>query len=348
MPKINQQELARRLNLSQTTVSRSLANHPAINPETKAMVMEAAAKLGYKQRIHRRKVPVHGQQIVLGVIISTQKDWSGPPETFQEILQGIADKSSLHTTTLDIISHEPSDKSGKLLIQRIRNSGWKGCILIYPLNIGIVRDLSRMVSCVSIVENYRQNQIDCIDVDQADGILTIVRHLKEQGHRKIGFVSWCYDVETPWVTHRYASYVAGLVSCGMEPDSRYCINVRQGERLDRIQIGERVAQWIREGVTAVVCPADHQAYTLMDSLAELGYRVPEDISLTGFDGIPPPGGAAQICTVKVPNEELGRSAVHQLLRRIEQPGAPRRHILVDGKVLQGASVRNINAASGQL
>ncbi|MEY3001442.1 MAG: hypothetical protein RL648_1656, partial [Verrucomicrobiota bacterium] len=53
MPRINQQAIAKQLRLSQTTVSRSLANHPAINAETKALVLEAAAQMGYSQRIKR-------------------------------------------------------------------------------------------------------------------------------------------------------------------------------------------------------------------------------------------------------------------------------------------------------
>ena len=86
------------------------------------------------------------------------------------------------------------------------------------------------------------------------------------------------------------------------------------------------------------CPADHQAYQLVADLSKRGIRVPEDVSVTGFDGIPPPPGARQLATVKVPYEELGRSAVHQLLRRIEQPTAPRRHTMVDGHLLMGETM----------
>ena len=325
MAKINQEELAKRLNLSQTTISRSLANHPAINADTKALVLETAAKLGYSQRIKRgTQVSSSNRQNILGVLISMPKQHSGPSETFQEVLRGIADKSTFHDSILDVVYYDLDENNPAQLIRRIKASKWKGAILIYPVERSLAHDIAHLAACVSIVENYRHDLIDSVDVDQSDGIISLVSKLKQAGHQRIGFMTWVYSVTTPWVMHRFGSYVEGLYTHGLEFNPKWVINVRPDIALRPDE-----------------CPADHRAYQLMQDLEKLGLSVPQDVSLTGFDGIPPPLRYKQLATVKVAYEELGKSAVHQLLRRMEQPSAPRRHILVDGDVTEGATIRDL-------
>ena len=110
------------------------------------------------------------------------------------------------------------------------------------------------------------------------------------------------------------------------------------DHTDSDTCARRVAELVRhKGVTAWVCAADHQAYKLMEDLEKLGIRVPEDCSVTGFDGIEPPPGAKSLTTVVVPYEDMGISAVIRLRGRIEHPSAPRRHNLVAGRVIIGGT-----------
>ncbi len=344
MPRINQQEIAHLLKLSQTTVSRSLANHPAINAETKAKVLEAAAKLGYSQRIKRSSQPALAAErtAIWGVLISMPKQMRGPAdtiqETFQEVLRGVADKSSLHSAVLDVVYHDPADTGGINLMRRIRSARWRGVILIYPVDPGLAHEIANQVAAVSIINNYRHDLIDSVDVDQCEAIYSLVSHLKDFGHRRIGFVTWRYTVEVPWVMHRFGNFVEALYRLDLEFSPETTVNLKLGEQVDPPTCARKVAEMIKRGVTAFVCAADHQAYGLMSELAKLGIRVPDDVSITGFDGINPPPETRQLTTVRVPYEEIGRSATHQLMRRIEQPTAPRRHILVDGDFLSGETV----------
>jgi LacI family transcriptional regulator len=345
MPRINQQEIAELLKLSQTTVSRSLANHPAINAETKAKVLEAAAKMGYSQRI-KRNLPTHSpdRTAIWGVLISMPKQMRGPAdtiqETFQEVLRGVADKSSLHNSVLDVVYHDPADTGGADLMRRIRSSKWRGVILIYPVDPALAHEIANQVAAVSIINNYRHDLIDSVDVDQCEAIYSLVSHLKEFGHRRIGFLTWRYTVEVPWVMHRFGNFVEALYRLDLEFSPEATVNLKHDEHFDPPGCARKVADLIERGVTAFVCAADHQAYGLMFELSKLGIRVPEDVSITGFDGINPPPEAPQLATIRVPYEEIGRSATHQLIRRIEQPTAPRRHILVDGDFLSGQTVAN--------
>jgi|TARA_B110000438_G_C15812692_1_gene650400 LacI family transcriptional regulator len=345
MARVNQQIIAQRLNLSQTTVSRALGNHPAINADTKAIVWNLAAQLGYQMPPPRARLSSGKEPCVIGVLIAIPERQRGHAETSQEVLRGIAERSSSDVVTLDVVYHEPSDHDPKAIQRRIRQSRWRGAILVHPMTDEVVETISKTIPCVSVVENYRRNYIDSVDVDQIDSVNFLVKALHEQGHRKIGFLSWVYDVPTPWVHHRFGSYVESLYLFDLEFDPTRVINLRPAEQLTVIEVAEKTAELVREGVTAFVCAADHQAYELRQLLAERGIQVPRDCSLTGFDGIEPTTGVPAMATVRVPYDEIGRSAFHQLMRRVDHPLAPRRHVLVDGEFVEGTSIGPPNGSA---
>ncbi|MEX2381337.1 MAG: LacI family DNA-binding transcriptional regulator [Opitutales bacterium] len=339
MSNASQHEIARLLNLSQPTVSRSLANHPAINAETKALVWETAIRLGYQQKVNQlRRGSRSAKPFVVGIVISIPHGSQGKSETFQPVLKGLSEKSTLENVMLDVLHHEPADLECKSVLRRIKQAGWQGCILFHPMPEEVVQRIEKTVPCVSIIENYRGGSIDCLDVDQSAGIFGLVKQLVDAGHRRIGFYSWVYQVETPWVQHRVGSFVEALYRFGLSFNEHDCVNIRLTDSLTPPEAAARVAERIRMGVTAYCCAADHQAYPLIADLGKLGLKVPKDCSITGFDGIETPPGAVSVSTVNVPYDELGRSAINQLLRRVEQPTAPRRHLLVDGELVRGDSV----------
>jgi LacI family transcriptional regulator len=342
MSRINQQKIAEQLSLSQTTVSRALANHPSINAETKAQVWERAARLGYQMPPSRARSSRNvSEPTVIGVVIAIPRRQRGHAETSQLVLRGVAERSSTDVVTLDILYQEPSEHDPKQLQKRLRQGRWKGCILVHPMTDEVVELISKTIACVSVVENYRRNFIDSVDVDQIEAISTLVRRLHDGGHRRIGFLSWIYEVPTPWVYHRFGAYLETIVQLGLDYHPEDLINIHPKERLTPEEVADAVVAGIKRGVTAFVCAADHQAYETRRLLAARGIRVPEDCSLTGFDGIEPPTGATRITTVRVPYDEIGRSAFHQLMRRIEHPTAPRRHVLVDGELVEGDSIGSL-------
>lgn len=338
MPKINQQEIARILNLSQTTVSRALANHSAINAETKARVWSFAAENGYRMPTVRSGTSRSTTDpVVVGVIIAIPKRERGHAETSQLVLRGIADAGSNENVTLDVIYQEPAGQNTRQLQKRIRQSRWKGCLLIHPMAAEVVETISRTVPCVSVVENYRMDFVDSVDVDQIEAFSLLVRYLHEAGHRDIGFVTWVYDVPAPWVYHRFGAYAETIFQLGLSFDPRQIFNIQKGSTLRPESIADLAVQCIQNGTTAFLCAADHQAYELRHLLQNRGLRIPDDCSITGFDGLET--SESQITTVRVPYAELGRASLFRLLRRINTASAPRRHVLIDGEFVEGESVK---------
>jgi DNA-binding LacI/PurR family transcriptional regulator len=165
----------------------------------------------------------------------------------------------------------------------------------------------------------------------------MVNHLYGLEHRELAFVSWKYTVETPWVERRFGAFVEYLYRYHLPIREDRIINVRQDEQIEPEEVVERVVAMIEDGVTGIVCAADHQAYPLIESLRARGIRVPEDVSVTGFDGEKPPEGLPQLTTIRSPFRDIGVSSVVSLLRRVSLSSAPRRHILVSGHPIVGGS-----------
>ena len=344
MTNVNQELIAQRLNLSRATVSRSLANHPAISAETRKRVQEMAEKLGYQQtpgRMGRRGK--NSRALTVGVLIGIPAE-KVVMATFPYILKGIQARADIERVNVDVRYQAPADfdtdASRQVVMRQIRSNDWRGAILIHPFPEPAVAMIARRISTVSVLESYAEPGLDIIDTDDAPAILDLVLRLSAAGHRRIGFVSWTYPVGGHWVARRFSGYVEALFYQGLEFRPEWVINVHKNSpRLLPPDVSAAVAQiHARDHVTAWVCAADHQAYPLAQDLAARGIRVPEDCSITGFDGLDPAPGHKRVTSMRVPHEQIGSAAVTRLVNRIQHPTAPRRKILVEAQYVAGETI----------
>lgn len=344
MSSINQQRLADQLQLSRTTVSRSLANHPAISAETRARVQAAAADMGYRGKPARRvRRGRQNKPVSIGVLIGVPAE-NVAMATFPFVLQGIRERAEAEHLAVDVCYQNPADfgpnAKRQAVFRHIRSGDWRGTILIYPFPEAAVDTIARKISTVAVLESYDHPFVDTVDTDDVSGITALTHHLIEAGHRRIGYLTWHYPVGGHWGARRFGGYVEALFTEGLEFHPEWVINVHKNTpRLSAAQIADQVAYAVRtQGVTAWVCAADHQAYQLIQDLQARGVRVPEDCSITGFDGLEPPAGMARVASMRVPHEDIGSSAVARLLSRIMHPKSPRRKILVEANFVAGTSI----------
>jgi LacI family transcriptional regulator len=342
---VNQDLIATRLNISRTTVSRSLANHPAISVETRTKVLSMAEELGYRQSPGRaiRRHAKSSRTLTIGVLIGIPKE-NVVLATFPYILKGIRERAEAERVKVDVYYQAPGDfhpeESRQSVFRHIRNSDWRGTILIYPFAETAVEVISKKISTVSVLESYNNPGIDIIDTDDASAILSLVECLHAAGHERIGFLSWTYPIGGHWVARRFSGYIEALFFHGLEFRPEWVLNVsKNSPRLTPAGVATEAARQIKEsGVTAWVCAADHQAYQLMQDLRAQGIRVPEDCSITGFDGLEPPNNLSRVTSMRVPHEHIGSSALSRLVNRIQHPSAPRRKILVEAQLVAGETI----------
>jgi DNA-binding LacI/PurR family transcriptional regulator len=98
------------------------------------------------------------------------------------------------------------------------------------------------------------------------------------------------------------------------------------------------AERTRQGVTAWVCAADHQAYDLIQGLKKEGLKVPKDVSVTGFDGIERVGRNPALTTVQIPFREIGITGAERLAARLRKRVHGKQHVYISGKLRAGKTV----------
>ncbi len=309
-------------------------------------MFELAAKHGYSYSPPRNQTsqrPSKASQVaVLVGKPSIAGEWFS---TERDVLAGISARLATEKLTLNVQYVDPAEfdlaPRARRILPGIRNSEVVGFILVYPIKEATVRNIITKFPTVCALDDYENLQVDCVDVNQTRGISGIVDRLHELGHRELAFVSRKYTVITPWVEHRFGVFVESLYRHHLPFRADRIVNVHRDEQIEVPAVVERIKGFIKDGVTAIVCAADHQAYELYDALTQAGIRIPEDISITGFDGETPQYNRPQLMTVQTPFREIGVSSVVSLMRRVTHPSAPSRHILVSGKVIEGKTVRPV-------
>lgn len=344
MPAVNQDELARALNLSRTTVSRSLSNHPAISAATRRRVQAMARKLGYRRAPTRAvRRPRDAKPITYGVLIGTPLV---PADglTLPRILDGIRRRARIDHAALDEVSldvaHLSSESCRRTVFRHIRAGSWRGALLLYPFPSDLVQTLARKLSLVSLLTEHAEVRLDLIDTDHG-GIRQLVHHLADLGHRQLAFIHWHYPAGGLWGPRRFAAFAEAMTQRGLDLLPSRLINLHPAgpAPLSPEAVADLAAHLIRQdGVTAFVCAADHQAYRLLADLRTRGLEAPRDYSLTGFDGNTPPPDAPPLTTLAVANEDVGASAVARLTSRLLAPTSPLRHTLVETTFIPGRTV----------
>ncbi len=344
MSGVNQQRIAERLKISRATVSRCFTNHPGINPLTRAKVFKIAAEIGYTHLENRStKAGKDLETLALGVLICSDEeeyhrhDYQSPGE---QILAGVTECAHLNSANVEVHFVNPAERSLKdesyAKIRKIRHR-WQGLVLVYPFPEPILAELTPLMPVVSLVEQFDRTNIDCVDADHYKGISAAIDHLHGHGHRRIGFFTRNYPVEASWSYRRYAAYVEKMARLGLRIKEGDFINVFPAEKMDVEKSIDHAAARTRDGVTAWVCAADHQAYDLVRGLADRGISAPGDVSVTGFDGIETPEGSPQLSTVPIPFREIGASGTRRLIERIGKRFGSAQHVFIDCQFKVGQS-----------
>lgn len=310
------QDVAREAGVSAMTVSVVLngaTSSARVSEATRARILEAAAKLQY-----RRNAVAHGlsrsRMNALGVVATVE---GGDPNLyFLEVLNGIlaAAKEFRQNTTVFSLSNWEKEK--RRIFQSC-DGRVDGMILIAPLlSAETAREFPFHTPFVTIHSNLPLPHSCNLDVDNEGGAYAVVRFLIEQGHRHI--LHFAGDMAQAGVRQRCAGFLRALeeagIPCGDESIVPGHYVVRSGK--DRMEaLLSRCSE--SDLPTAIFCASDAIAYGCLEALSATRLRVPEDISLAGFDDIltarmtrPP------LTTVRQPFRRMGSRAVERLLEQI--------------------------------
>src|SRR5690242_5896003 len=311
-------DVARLAGVSQQTVSRVLNDSPHVRPDTRERVREAIRKLEYRPNRLARAL-VTGRSRTLGVV-SFDTTLYGPASTLFAIEQA-AHAAGYFIT---IVSLQALDRAAVLdAVERLRVQGVDGILVISPQERAAeaLVNLPADVPLVA-VEAGPAGAVPVVAVDQFGGAQSATRLLLDLGHRAVWHIAGPRD----WLEaqQRVEGWRAAVEAAGAEAPP-----VLTGDWSPRsgYHLGERLAD--DPSVTAVFVANDQMALGLLRALHERDRRIPDSISVVGFDDIPeaqyftPP-----LTTVRQDFGEMGRSALRLLLDAIEGDGTPAARLTV--------------------
>ncbi|MFH1477822.1 MAG: LacI family DNA-binding transcriptional regulator [Verrucomicrobiota bacterium] len=343
---IRLKEIARELDVSVSTVSRSLSNHPSISSATQARVMRLAAQKGYyaSRSIHSRKNSKNNKLLTLGVLIQDDENKVAQRPVQDRLLIGMSEAAEVIGTCLSIcyVPLRNLERISEPAFQPmgLRENLFAGLILIHQYPEAFICRLSERLPCVVMNNHTPGLPADYVGVDNSHAIGEIFNHLFNLGHRRIGFVG--DEWNSSWLHVRFSGYIQSLCRYGLpyEPEIVEWDVGRSEEKASAL--AQRMAAKTRLGTTAWICENSVVGYDMVRRLTALGLCIPQDVSLTGFEIVSRPddypGGPAdcpQLTSLRAPFEELGAVAVQRLTERIRRPFAPICRMLLQCELIKG-------------
>lgn len=309
--------VARMANVSIATVSRTINHIPTVNAKMAKRVWEAIEKLDYLPNTQARAL-VSGRSRLLGLMVS---EITNP--FFPELIQGFEDVAVEHGYEILIGSTNYDPERMRRCIRRMVERKVDGvAVMTFGIEEPLLGQLAdRKVPLVFVDVGPERPGISLLRVDYHQGIRQGVQHLAALGHRDIAFVSGPLRLHS--AQSRLAAFHRSVEECGIAIGSG---RVVEGDHT--MEGGITAAEKLLSDATlptAVMCSNDMTAIGVLHKAYRAGLRVPDDLSVIGFDNIhitqmtiPP------LTTIQMSCFELARAAVNALRAHAEgEPGAKR-------------------------
>jgi DNA-binding LacI/PurR family transcriptional regulator len=307
-----------------------MRGEPSVSEVSRAAVMAAAEELGYRANAVARSL-VQRRTYNVGVVVSDLHNIF-----FAEVLDGLyAAAAELGYRAL-ITTGNRDPLAEQRALEQLLELRADGVVLAGSrMSAEVVANAARAVPIAVVGSNLRLQGVDVVVDDDFRGAALGVEHLVGLGHRDIALID---GGEGAGAAERRAGYHRAMSQAGLA--SR--VRVEPGDFTEGggYEAARRLLT-ARHRPSAIFASNDQSALGALDAINEAGLRVPEDVSLMGYDNT---ALAAlrhiSLTTIHQPRDQIGRIALQAVVRRIEKPGAPgRRHVLAPKLVVRSTTAR---------
>ena len=300
-------DIAKEMGISTVSVSKALSGKDGVSQEVREQIKEKAAEMGYRYNSIAQNMK-EGVSYNIGVVVAERffSDNSFYSDLYQKVVKECSKQG--YSSILEIISRE-DEKQGKLP-NMVTFSKVDGLIILGQMKSKYIEKLLDVGMPYIFMDFYDEhNLVDSVVSDSVHGSYLLTNHLIKMGHTKIGFLG---DIHaTSSILDRYVGYYKAMVQNHLEVRDEWVIS-------DRNEDGDYISMC--SGITmptAFVCNCDEAAYHFVTELNEEGYRVPEDISVVGFDDFI----FARLCapmltTFRIDLELMSEVAVSAIIKKV--------------------------------
>ncbi|MCI0578195.1 MAG: LacI family transcriptional regulator [Chloroflexi bacterium] len=337
--KITIKRVAREAAVSTQTVSRVLNDRPDVAPETRQRVQEVMERLNYQPNAIARSL-VSSRTRTLGLLTADFSDYF-----FTQVIAGAEVEARKHDYFFMLGSTERNPQDEPEYLRLLTERHVEGILFARPSTEPDNRHLSKLlgdgVPVVTTAYYLPDETLTVVDVDNVDGGQQATRCLLEYGHQRVAMITG----PTGWrsVKDRAKGYGRALEEAGLAVDPGLIVegdwSYESGYQAMLALLARRVA------FTALFAQNDRMAIGAIRALSEAGRRVPQDVSVAGYDDIPVAGYCTPpLTTIRQPMQELGALATRLLIQAIEKPGSIRGEVLLKGELVRRDSCTVVDAA----
>lgn len=331
-------DVAEKAGVSHSTVSRVLNNKTNVNAETRERVLRAMEQLGYVGNMHARSL-AGGSSRVIGLLVDhLNTGYMG------ELIRGIDGALEAHAYNLMLYTTHRQKTRETAYVTKMTQGFADGLILIVPRNEKAYLETLQQRKFPHVLIDYQgyNRHVPSIITTNRKGGYDATAYLIETGHRRIGFITG--EMAYGCAPERLAGYRAALEDHNIAFDAEL---VSEGNFLQ--PQGYQCAHQLLclpHPPTALFVSNDVMAFGAMEAARELGFRIPADLSIIGFDDIPqaahmhPP-----LSTVRQPLEEMGRSAIDLLFKYIANPLAEIERVELSTRLVLRESCQPLSPSS---
>ncbi len=332
--KVTMKDIARRLSISTVTVSKALGEKDGVSEQLRGEIKQLASQMGYSYLS-----PSEQEKLLknynIGIVVASNYMQEGAYPFYFKMYQSIVRYLSTHKYSgiLELIT--PLMREREILPNIASGKKVDGIIVMGQLNGEYLELLRGKRIPLIYLDFYDKNEEeDSVITDNVHASYLLTNYIVEMGHKKIAFVGNIYSTSS--ILDRYLGYYRSLLVNRIEVREDYLIPDR-GE--DELFIDLVLPE---DMPTAFVCNCDEIAYVLMEKLKKEGYRIPEDISVVGFDNYTLAGYTSpKLTTVEVNIESMTKNAVDLLVGKIEGRNEEKGRKLVSGKLIIRDSVGKV-------
>lgn len=334
---VSLKDVAQACGVSVATVSKALNGHSDVGAATTKRIKEKAREMGYSPNTAARALKTH-KTYNLGVLFCDEAQSGLTHHFFSEVLEGfrvVAERCGYDITFIN--NSKSTDHSS--YYERCVARGVDG-VVIACVNFDspyISELLNGTIPVVTI--DHKFNQCSAIVSDNVTGMKQLTEYIISQGHKKIAFI---HGKPSSVTQDRVTSFYRTLYENNIPLNDDY---VLEADYLDTDGAAEctKVLMRSKDRPTCIVYPDDFSCIGGINALTEMGIRVPEDVSIVGYDGhqisqvLNP-----KLTTLKQDAKNIGGMAAERLIQQIEHPKTTLvEHLLIEGQLIKGESVKAI-------
>ena len=309
-------DVAKLAGVSISTTSLAINNQPGVKEETRLRVLDAVKKLNY----HPNRIAqglVKNKTNNIDVIVSGPKyGYFSSPILF-EVIKGIAEVINANGYHL-VLKVTTAEEEVGFIEEQINNRGCDGMIFWGTrMSEENFADLCQSPLPVVAVARYLKNKpFFSVTVDDLKGGYLGTKHLLEMGHRRIGFIGNLHGISS--AEDRFCGFKKALQEYGVDIDRNLVISADFYQESGYTAMRE-ILPWHERGLSAVFAASDLMALGAIKAIIEAGLKVPDDISVVGFDNMPNADLlVVPLTTITSPIHKLGETAAVKLLKLLRK------------------------------